>query len=150
MADEVLNDILTAEPTDDFRRSFLDLFEVSAQQIVFSLFALKMRILSSAIENKKKLINIGLSGHYRTSFQRFGAHQLTEKPFHIQKSLIFAGIICRCCINLFRFLARMYSFIFRNCPTNCRRRNVIWWVSCVGQLQRNVNLVHMVLPLHNA
>lgn len=30
MADEVLNYILDAEPTDDFRQSFLDLFEVSA------------------------------------------------------------------------------------------------------------------------
>lgn len=29
MADEVLNYILTAESTDDFRQSFLDVFEVS-------------------------------------------------------------------------------------------------------------------------
>lgn len=30
MADEILQYILTAKPTDDFRQWFLDLFEVSA------------------------------------------------------------------------------------------------------------------------
>lgn len=37
MADEILQSILAAKPTDDFRQLFLDQFEVSAQTLRFIL-----------------------------------------------------------------------------------------------------------------